>query len=242
VTRLRTELCAGGRPAWGRASLASELIRFLSGAERWTILELDENEAVASLTETWRLTFGCDPNFSSTGDATTGFHIELNERERGLIISRSANNQATLAAGRLIAAKYQLAEVRRLARPPYGTAATASDDSDWTLDLEPRPYDLTAVSIWPPEPERPVLDRIVLEHTNQPGRFVHRARRSNSVDWCLPAERLEDALTFTSLESATRWIAKHAASEPQPLTLRYRAVAAARLDQAAATQRKDTGQ
>ena len=221
--------------------MAAELIRFLSGAKRWTILELDEDEAVASLTETWRLTFGCDPDFSTAGDATTGFHVELNERERGLIVSRSANNDATQAASTLIAAKYHLGEVRRLTRPPYGTVVPAPADFDWTPDLEPRPYDLTAVSVWPPEPERPVLDRIVLEHSNEPGRFVHRVRRSQSVHWCLPAERLEDALTFTSLESATRWIAKHGASEPQPLTLRFRAVAAALLDQAAA-QRKETNE
>ena len=222
--------------------MAAERIRFLSGASRWTILELDEDEAVASLTETWRLTFGSDPDFGPAGDATTGFHVELNERERGLIVSRSANNEAIQAAARLIAAKYQVAEVRRLTRPPYGTAAPAApttEDFDWTPDLEPRPYDLTAVSLWPPEPERPVMDRIVLEHTNEPGRFVHRARRSKRVFWCLPAERLEEALTFTSVESATRWLQQHAADEPQPLTLRFRAAAAAMLDQTAQARRSE---
>ena len=98
---------------------------------------------------------------------------------------------------------------------------------------------MSAVSVWPLEPERPVLDKIVLEHTHQPGLFVHRARRSQRVEWCLPADRLEDALSFASIQNAQAWLAKHAASEPQPLTMRYRAAAAAQLDQTTARGRED---
>jgi len=110
---------------------------------------------------------------------------------------------------------------------------------DWTPDLVPRPYDVTAVSVWPSEPERPVVDRVVLEHTNEPGRFVHRARRSKRVFSCLPAERLEEALTFASVVSATRWLQQHGADEPQQLTLRFRAAAAAALDQTQAAQQTE---
>ena len=223
----------------GEQSLTAELVRFLTGGNRWTILELDNDEPAESLTMVWRLVFACEPDFSPAGDATTGYHVELNERERGLIVSRSANNDATRAAARLIAAKHELTAVRRLARPPYGTAAPGPKWSDWTDDPEPRPFDLTAVSVWPLEPERPVLDRIVLEHTNEPGRFVHRARRSKSVYWCLPAERLEEALTFASVVSATRWLQQHGADEPQPLTLRFRAAATAALDQTQAAQQTE---
>ncbi len=219
--------------------MTAELVRFLSGGNRWTILELDDDEPAESLTMVWRLVFGCEPDFSPAGDATTGFHVELNERQRGLIVSRTANNDATQAAARLIAAKHELSEIRRLARPPYGTrAAPPVDGFDWTRGLEPRPFDPAAVSVWPAEPERPVLDRIVLEHTHEPGRFVHRARRSNNVEWCLPAESLEDALSFASIQNAQAWLAKHATNEPQPLTMRYRAAAAAQLDQAAAHQQQ----
>ena len=54
--------------------MAVRPLRFLTGARRWTILELNEEEALASLTEVWRLPFGCEPDFGETGDATTGFH------------------------------------------------------------------------------------------------------------------------------------------------------------------------
>ena len=140
---------------------------------------------------------------------------------------------------RLDAALPRSAEATRLTRPPYGTPAPAPDGFDWTPDLVPRPYDVTAVSVWPSEPERPVVDRVVLEHTNEPGRFVHRARRSKRVFSCLPAERLEEALTFASVVSATRWLRQHGADEPQPLTLRFRAAAAAALDQTQAAQQTE---
>ena len=226
--------------AGGEQSLTAELVRFLAGGNRWTLLELDNDEPAESLTLAWRLVFACEPDFTTSGDATTGFHVELNERQRGLIVSRSANNDATRAAARLVAAKHELIEVRRLTRPPYGTrSAPPVAAFDWTNDPEPRPFDPAAVAVWPPEPERPVLDRIVLEHTHQPGLFVHRARRSQRVEWCLPADRLEDALSFASIQNAQAWLAKRAASEPQPLTMRYRAAAAAQLDQTTARGRED---
>ena len=139
--------------AGGAQSLTAELVRFIAGGNRWTILELDNDEPAESLTMVWRLVFACEPDFSPAGDATSGFHVELNDRQRGLIVSRTANNDATQAAARLIAAKHDLTAVRRLARPPYGTrAAPPVAGFDWTDDPEPRPFDLTAVSVWPPNP------------------------------------------------------------------------------------------
>ena len=86
---------------WGRRSLAAEFVRFLAGGSRWTIMELDDDEPAESLTMVWLFLFGCEPDFSPAGDAATGFHVALDERERGLIVSRSANNDATGAAARL---------------------------------------------------------------------------------------------------------------------------------------------
>jgi hypothetical protein len=101
----------------------------------------------------------------------------------------------------------------------------------WAHDLARENYNADAVEVWPRESSRPIRDRVVIEHADQPGHFVHRARRSPCVDWCLPATTLEDALDFSSPESATAWLEKRGLTEKNPLVMRFRSVAQALLDQ-----------
>lgn len=139
---------------------------------------------------------------------------------------------------RLLIARYALDRVEILNRPPFGTASggdgTASDATEgfsWTYDLDRHRYNAEAVEIWPREFNRPVADRIVIGYADQPGQFVHRARRNKRVEWCLPAATLDEALTFASAESAQAWVDRHGATEKHPLTPMYRSVAQALLDQ-----------
>jgi hypothetical protein len=221
------------------------VIRFLANPSRWVLLELGEQGATASLTVAWQRTFGSDPDFSETGDAVAGIHFALDDDGgdvRGMCLSRAAKGNAVRGVIRLLIAKYALDRVEILNRPPFGTgsASGAAEGFSWTHDLERHRYNAEAVEIWPQESTRPVADRIVIEHADQPGQFVHRARRSPRVEWCLPAATLDEALTFASAESAQAWVERHGATERQPLVLRYRSVAAALLDQAEAQVTEET--
>jgi hypothetical protein len=227
------------------------VIRFLANPSRWTILELGEQGATASLTVAWQRTFGSDPDFSKTGNAVAGIHFPLDGDDdadvRGMCVSRPADGDAVRGVIRLLIARHALDRVEILNRPPFGTgsgvdgtALGAAEGFSWTHDLERHRYNAEAVEIWPQESTRPVADRIVIGYADQPGLFVHRARRSPRVEWCLPAATLDEALTFASAESAQAWVERHGATERQPLVLRYRSVAAALLDQAEAQVTEET--
>lgn len=218
------------------------LIRFLANPQSWVLLELGEPGATASLTVAWQRTFGSDPDFSKTGDAVAGLHFPLdNDGDsdvRGMCIPHARDGDAVRRVIRLLIAKYALDRVEILNHPPFGTesgvdgtALGATERFSWTHDLDRDRYDAEAVEIWPHESTRPVSDKVVIEHADQPGLFVHRARRTPRVEWCLPAATLDEALTFASVETAQEWIEKHGATEKHALILRYRSVSLAMLDQ-----------
>jgi hypothetical protein len=224
------------------SGVSAGVVRFLANPECWVLLELGEQGATASLTVAWQRTFGSDPDFGKTGDAVAGLHFPLdNDGDadvRGMCVSRAADGDAVRGVIRLLIARYALDRVEIVNRPPFGTgsgvdgtAAGAAEGFSWTHDLERHRYDAEAVEIWPQESTRPIADKVVIEHADQPGQFVHRARRTPRVEWCLPAATLDEALTFASAESAHAWVERHGATERQRLVLRYRSVAAALLDQ-----------
>ncbi|MEI7761477.1 MAG: hypothetical protein WCJ67_12065 [Thermoleophilia bacterium] len=229
--------------------MSAGIVRFLANPRAFVLLELGEEGASASLAVAWQRTFGCDPDFGEAGDAVAGIHFPVDTNDhadvRGMCVSRAAKGDGVGLAIRLLIAKYALDRVETMNRPPFGTGSTADDGTapgeaegfswpeafSWTHDLERHRYNADAVEIWPQESSRPVRDRIVIEHADQPGMFVHRARRSPKVYWCLPATNLAEALTFASVENAQEWIEKRGSTEKNPLVLRYRAVAQALLDQ-----------
>ena len=229
--------------------VSAGIVRFLANPRAFVLLELGEEGASASLTVAWQRTFGSDPDFGETGDAVAGIHFPVDTNDhadvRGMCVSRAAKGNGVGLAIRLLIAKYALDRVETMNGPPFGTGSKVDDGTvpgaaegvswpeafSWTHDLERHRYNADAVAIWPQESSRPVRDRIVIEHADQPGMFVHRARRSPRVYWCLPATNLAEALTFASVENAQEWIEKRGSTEKNPLVLRYRAVAQALLDQ-----------
>jgi hypothetical protein len=128
----------------------------------------------------------------------------------------------------LLAAKYSLDGIR-LVTQPQGTTSIR-DQLDWEHGLVPA-YDQAAVTLWPIEPDWPCRDRVVVAYADNPKLFVHRARRNPQCEWAVPAQALEDALTFASVERAQTWIDRRGASERHPLRPRYRSAASAQLDQ-----------
>lgn len=219
--------------------MSAGIVRFLANPQAGVLLELGNEGASASLAAAFHREFGCDPDYEKV--AVAGMHFDLGNGERGLCISRTPSAEAANDAIKLVAVKWGFDSVRRLARPPYGTASSKQGTAsglDWVFDMERHRYDSSAVTVWPVESSRPVRDRIVIEHADQQV-FVHRARRSR-VEWCPPAATLDEALTFASVESAQAWVERHGATERQPLVLRYRSVAAALLDQAEAQVTEET--
>lgn len=217
------------------------MIRFLANPSRWVLFELGEQAATASLTVAWQRMFGSDPDFSQAGDAVAGIHFPLDSDAadvRALCVSQAADSDAVRGVIRLLIARYALDRVEILNRPPIGTGsgpgetgASMAEGFSWTHDLERHRYNADQVEIWPPETSRPIADKVVIEHADQAGHYVHRARRKPTVEWCLPATTLDEALVFSSVENAQAFLEKHAATEKNPLVLRYRSVALAAIDQ-----------
>jgi hypothetical protein len=124
----------------------------------------------------------------------------------------------------LIELKYGLERVIHVSRLHH------RDIGDWTPDMEQRPYDLAAVTVWPQEPEHPVRDSVILELADNPGHYIHRARRDQRAIWTVPANRVSDALCLPFPEAAESWIRANA-REDGPITMRYRSAALAAEDQ-----------
>ena len=214
------------------------MIHFLSAG--WRLLEVDQTEASASLTAACQEQLGFKPNFDQTsGDATTGMYLPSSSSDEAqVIIQRKANGRAVGRALWLLSTRHDLVAGIRLVRSAE-TATTIRDDN-WQPNLQQRPYDPGAVSVWPEEPAWPIRDRVVIEYADSPGLFVHRLRRDSRCDWCIPASTAADALTFASAARARAWVEKRASTERHPLVLRYRSVALALIDQSDAEASEET--
>ncbi len=204
-------------------------------AADWRLLELEQG-AAASLTQAWEMHFGYPPDFSERGNAVTGYHDRDDNAQAGelqVLVSHRANAEAFAQALRVLRVRYALETISVVNRPlGWATTTNAVDEDDWEPELEERPYDLAAVSVWPPEPTHPVRDQVLIEHVGQPRRFVHTLTQHACCrpDYG-PAEFVETPRTFQCAEAARRWIAEFGGD--RPLRIVYRSVALAAEDQAA---------
>jgi hypothetical protein len=201
--------------------------RFLTCEFR--LVEIDTSEAWGSLTQAFEQHCGHPPDYDeATGDAATGFYLPAPEGDEAqVMLQLKANGRAVRRALWLLAAKHSLETIRLVTRPEGTTALW--HDVDWrTAESQPNQ---AAVTIWPPEPNWPVRDRVIISYTNEPTLFVHRARRDPQCDWCVPAQSIREALSFASVERAHAWINSRGASERHVLAPTYKSVAAALLDQ-----------
>ena len=188
-------------------------MRFLAG--QFLLLEHDQSVSV-SLTEAWFYHSGSEPAFDPEGTNAVGIHVPgRHQNERSMLISRAANPEAAHHAAHLIELKYGVERVRLVSR------LRPQDMNNWTPDMEQRPYDLAAVTVWPEEPEHPVRDSVILELADNPGHYIHRARRDRRAIWTVSADRVADALCLPFSEAAEAWIRANA-REDGPLTMRYR--------------------
>jgi hypothetical protein len=207
-------------------------MRFLAG--QFLLLEHDQSVNV-SLSDAWLYYCGSEPAFDPDGMNAVGIHVPgRTENERSMLISRAASLEAAHHAAHLIELKYGLERVRLVSR------LCPQDMGDWTPDMEQRPYDLAAVTVWPEEPEHPVRDSVILELADNPGHYIHRARRDRQAVWTVPAERVAEALCLPFPEAAEAWIRVNA-REDGPLTMRYRSAALAAEDQSGADRQTQTG-
>jgi hypothetical protein len=207
-------------------------MRFLAG--EYTLLEHDQSANV--LTETWLYHCGSEPAFDPEGTNALGIHVPgRHENERSMLISRAANLEAVHHAAHLIELKYGLERVRHVSR------LCQQDMGDWTPDLEERPYDLAAVTVWPKEREHPVRDRVILELAESQGHYIHRLRQDRRAVWTVPADRVADALCLPFPEAAEAWIRANA-REDGPLNMRYRSAALAAEDQRHADCQTETSE
>jgi hypothetical protein len=208
--------------------MGAGLIRFLTSDLK--LVEIDHDQAAASLTEAFEESFGHRPNYDErTGDAATGFYLPSSSDEGQVMIQRKANGRAVRRALWLLSAKHSLDGIR-LVTQPQGTNAIPSDYY-WNPAGLPA-YDQSEVTVWPVEPSWPVRDRVVVAYTDNAELFVHRARRNPQCDWCVPAKTVDEALSFASVERAQAWIDLRGSSERHPLRPKYRSAAAALLEQA----------
>jgi len=225
-------------------SSVSGVVRFLAHPRAFVILEVGGEIASASLTVAWQRTFGGDPDISENGDCTAGIHFPLDTDDdtdvRGMCISRSAKGDSVGVVARMLVAKYGLDRVQTMNRPPMelgsgvGGASDVAEPWSWVRDLARENYNADAVEIWPRDDGRSIRDRVLIEHADEPGHFVHRARRSPRVDWCLPATTLEEALVFSCPENAQEFLRRRGATERNPLALRWKSAVQALFDQEAA--------
>lgn len=188
-------------------------ITFISG--QWKLIENPRRQC-ASLREAWRILDGTEPDISVDGSTVVGVHAPEQSGVRSLRFMWGGNPRAVEHAATLIGLKYGVAvEVR-------GWLKMTERPDQWIPDVNPRPFDLSALMVWPKPAAREVKDSVVLELRGRPGHFIGRNPPT--------VARVADALRFPSPGFAHQCMRIRGISR-QAVQPKWRAAAIAEEDQ-----------
>lgn len=161
-------------------------ITFISG--EWTLIENPKRQCV-NLRQAWRDLIGTEPDISADGLTVVGVHAPgKRPGVRTLKFMHAGSRRAIEHAAAMVRLKYGC-EVEI-----SGWVRMTAKPGQWIPNVNPRPFDVSALTVWPEPAGREVRDCVVMELRARPGHFIGRDRPT--------VARVEDALRFPSPDFA----------------------------------------
>lgn len=193
-------------------------ITFISG--KWTLIENPKRQCV-SLRVAWRMLVGSEPDISIEGWTVVGVHAPEASGVRSMRFMWGANPRAVEHAATLVGLKYGCEVEQR------GWLRMSARPDQWIPNVNPRPFDVSVLTVWPEPRNVPVRDSVILEIRSRPGYFVGRHQPS--------VARVEDALLFPSSRFAQQCM-RIKGIPRQAVQPKWRSVAVAEEDQRLAAE------